>query len=139
MRDVETCVGTSRLYEIDPDGSSWSVYSDNSETPENDNELRALYGNLIFNSEDANACRIRLWNTADAASLSNGHTSGRWRIRFISWRFRELNQRKYWVPGALTFCDLTTLASLRFSGPTSETVDGQGNLRAAATAELTLD
>jgi len=120
-----------RIYQIDPSRSTWRLHVGDTEIRNVAGELRELNGNLVFNAEDASASRLDLWTATAAGRL--------WRIRFLSWRFREVGRREYWVPGALTIGDLTKVVSLRVRGPTPETTDAHGNLRAGATALTVLD
>jgi polyisoprenoid-binding protein YceI len=111
---------SSRIYEIDPSHTTWELHVDNTEIPNVGAELREVNGSLVFNSEDVNACRIYLWTATTAIGLENkhvenvdySHATSPWGIRFVSWRFREVGEREYWVPGALIIGGLTSVASL---------------------------
>ena len=120
----------SRTYEIDSSRSSWKLHVGDAEVG---GELRELSGNLVFDSEDVNACSIHLWSAIAGNGDSSG-TSNECGIRFVSWRFREIGYRDYWVPGALRIGDLAQVESLRLRGPSAEIADTHGSLRAAATA-----
>jgi polyisoprenoid-binding protein YceI len=130
-----------RTYEIDSSRSTWNLHVGGADVG---GELRELSGTLVFDFEDVSACSIHLVSAISGIGLENtnvlkenGHsfdTSNWCGIRFVSWRFREIGQRDYWVPGALRIGDLAKVESLRLRGPTPEIADANGSLRAAATA-----
>jgi hypothetical protein len=141
---------TSRfVYDIDRSRSTWRLCVDGKEAL--DYAARELAGDFTFNPAEATACRIQLHTavtsrTADdrvpenqCENLGSSNSNGALKIRFLSWRFRELGRRKYWVAGALTLGDLTRVASLRIDGPSPEITDRNGHVRAGAAATVTID
>ena len=130
-----------RTYEIDSSRSTGKLRVGDTDVG---GEFRELRGNLVFDLEDVSACSIHLFSAIARIGLENTNVRNEngdssdtldWRrIHFVSWRFREIGRRDYWVPGALRIGDLAKVESLRFRGPTPEIADAHGRLRAAATA-----
>jgi hypothetical protein len=131
-------------YEIDASRSVWRLQAGDMDIPALAGEHCTIQGMYVFNSDDARASWIQLWSAngwehhfSNAPIEKDGSQPPG--IRFLSWRFREIGQQEYWVPGALTIGDLTMIASLHVTGPGQETADARGNFRADATATTKID
>ena len=143
---------TSRfVYDIDCSRSTWRLCLDGVQPPDRAYALHELAGDFVFKPGDLDVCRIQLRTAivargaksevlkTEAENVANSSSNGARAIRFLSWRFREIGPRKYWVAGALTIGDLSTVASLRIDGPTPEISDRNGYVRAGAIAATRIE